>query len=176
MIRAIRFARIALRIARATKVRIFRFLNQDLSRRKWETPGLPSLNLRFEPWVWCQEVSEYGFVYGSKRWKSQFSVDSQLRTQLRKPPPQSYSKGKFFVRVRFGGFRVRLRRLSEYGPVACLVERPTWETRAEQYSDTILWWTNPARPKHWQQFFRKIRAPIKNRHSPPPKNPKSPPP
>ena len=29
-------------------------------------------------------VSEYGLVYGSKRWKSQFSVYSQLRTQLRK--------------------------------------------------------------------------------------------
>ena len=31
------------------------------------------------------------------------------------------------------GFRVRLRRLSEYGSVACLIER-----RAEQYSDTVL--------------------------------------
>ena len=29
-------------------------------------------------------VSEYGFVYGTKLWKSQFLVDSQLRTQLRK--------------------------------------------------------------------------------------------
>ena len=28
--------------------------------------------------------------------------------------------------------------LSEYGSVAYLVERPTWETRAEQYSDTVL--------------------------------------
>ena len=36
------------------------------------------------------------------------------------------------------GFRVRLRRLSEYGSVACLVERPTRETRTEQYSDTVL--------------------------------------
>ena len=36
------------------------------------------------------------------------------------------------------GFRVRLRRLSEYGSVAYLVERPTGETRAEQYSDTVL--------------------------------------
>ena len=78
-----------------------------------------------------QEVSEYGFVYGSKRQKSQFLVHSQLRTQLRKQPPQSSSKENFFVRV-------RLRRLSEYGSVACLVERPTWETRAEQYSDTTL--------------------------------------
>ena len=39
-----------------------------------------------------QEVSEHGFVYGSKRWKSQFSVDSQLRTQLTKQLPQSSSK------------------------------------------------------------------------------------
>ena len=36
-------------------------------------------------------------------------------------------------------FRVRLRRLSEYGSVAYLVERPTWETRAEQYSDIVLY-------------------------------------
>ena len=36
------------------------------------------------------------------------------------------------------GFRVRLRRLSEYGSVAYLLERPTRETQAEQYSDTIL--------------------------------------
>ena len=36
------------------------------------------------------------------------------------------------------GFRVRLRRLSEYGSVAYLVERPIWETRTEQYSDTVL--------------------------------------
>ena len=36
------------------------------------------------------------------------------------------------------GFRVRLRGLSEYGSVAYLVERPTWETQAEQYSDTVL--------------------------------------
>ena len=36
------------------------------------------------------------------------------------------------------GLRVRLRRLSEYGSVAYLVERPTRETQAEQYSDTVL--------------------------------------
>ena len=30
-------------------------------------------------------------------------MDSQLRAQLRKQPPQSSSKGNFFVRVRFGG-------------------------------------------------------------------------
>ena len=31
-----------------------------------------------------------------------------------------------------------MRRLSEYGSVAFLVERPTRERRAEQYSDTVL--------------------------------------
>ena len=31
-----------------------------------------------------------------------------------------------------------MRRLSEYGSVAYLVETPTRETRAEQYSDTVL--------------------------------------
>ena len=36
------------------------------------------------------------------------------------------------------GFRIRLRGLSEYGSVAYSVERPARETRAEQYSDTIL--------------------------------------
>ena len=36
------------------------------------------------------------------------------------------------------GFRVRLRRLSEYGSVAYLVERPTRETQAEQYLETVL--------------------------------------
>ena len=35
------------------------------------------------------------------------------------------------------GFRVRLTRLSEYISVAYLVERPTRETQAEQYSDTV---------------------------------------
>ena len=35
-------------------------------------------------------------------------------------------------------FRVRLIRLSEYGSVAYLVERPTLETRTEQYSDAVL--------------------------------------
>ena len=65
-------------------------------------------------------------------------MGSQLRTQLTKQPPQNSSKENFFVRVGSEGFQVRLRRLSEYGSVAYLVERPTRETRAEQYSDTIL--------------------------------------
>ena len=36
------------------------------------------------------------------------------------------------------GFRVQSRRLSKYGSVACLVERPTRETLTEQCSDTVL--------------------------------------
>ena len=35
-------------------------------------------------------------------------------------------------------FRVRLRRFSENGSVAYLVERPTRETRTKQYSDIVL--------------------------------------
>ena len=33
--------------------------------------------------------------------------------------------------------------LSEYGSVAYLVERPTLETQAEQYSDTVLFFPSP---------------------------------
>ena len=58
-----------------------------------------------------------------------------MRTQLTKQLPRSSSKGNFFGSE---GFRVRLRRLSEYGSVAYLVERPTRETQAEQYSDNAL--------------------------------------
>ena len=36
------------------------------------------------------------------------------------------------------GFRVRLMRLSEYGSVLLPLLRPTRETQAEQYSDTVL--------------------------------------
>ena len=39
---------------------------------------------------------------GSKRRKSQSSVDSRLRTQLTKQQPQALLRGNFFVRVRFG--------------------------------------------------------------------------
>ena len=81
-----------------------------------------------------QEVSEYVFVYGSKRWKPQLSVDSQLRTQLTKQPPQSSSKENFFVRVRFGGVpstveevvRVRL---------CCLL---SWKTNTGNTGRTVL--------------------------------------
>ena len=50
-------------------------------------------------------------------------------------------------------FQVRLRRLSEYGSVACLVERPTRETRAEQYSDTVLQQHQPRNPKFAPRTF-----------------------
>ena len=76
-------------------------------------------------------MSKYGFVHGSKQWKSQVLVDSQLRTQLTKPLSRSSSMGNFFVRV-------RSKRLSEYGSIAYSVERPTRETKAEQYSDIVL--------------------------------------
>ena len=62
-------------------------------------------------------------------------VGSDLGTQLTKQSPQSSCN---FVRVRFRGFQVRLRRLSEYGSVAYFVERLTWETQAEQYLGTGL--------------------------------------
>ena len=45
----------------------------------------PCENYKNQKWHFRnQAMSEYGFVYGSKLWKCQFSVDSQLRTQLRK--------------------------------------------------------------------------------------------
>ena len=83
-------------------------------------------------------MSECGFVYGSKRWNSQFSVDSQVRTQLTKQPPRSSFKGISLSEHGSEGFRVRLKRLSEYGSVAYLAERPTRERQAEQHSDTVL--------------------------------------
>ena len=71
--------------------------------------------------------------------ESQFSVDSQLRTQLRKQTASKlFLRGIAWSEYGSEGFRSRLRRLSEYGSVAYLVERPTRETRAEQYSDTVL--------------------------------------
>ena len=59
-------------------------------------------------------------------------VTGDTRVSLVKVLPNSLSE--------YGseGFRVRLRRLSEYGSVAYLVERPTRETQVEQYSDNAL--------------------------------------
>ena len=48
------------------------------------------------------------------------------------------------------GFRVRLRWSSEYGSVAYLVERPTRETWAEQYLDTVL--IKCLKSRHWSPF------------------------
>ena len=85
--------------------------------------------LRFNIAMWnaacnskCQEVSEHGFMNGSWQWKSHFSVDSQLKAQLTKQPPQNSNKGISLSKYGSKGFRVRLRRLSEYGSVACSVE------------------------------------------------------
>ena len=51
-----------------------------------------------------QEVSEYGFVCGSKLWKCRFSVDCQLGSQLTKQPVALYRA----MRLRFGyGFESR---------------------------------------------------------------------
>ena len=47
------------------------------------------------------------------------------------------------------GLLVRLRRLSEYGCVAYLVERPTRETQAEQYSNTALFLCQELRLRHF---------------------------
>ena len=146
-------------------------------------------------------MSEYCFVYGSKRWMSQFPVDSHpdlpilgffrfprsfrfavflafvvhfcslfqgfqgfcreeilvffggsslfspkqqglegqgVENPTKKQFLQSSSEGISLSKYSSEVFRVRLRRLSEYGSVAYLVERPTWKTRTEQYSDTAL--------------------------------------
>ena len=60
-----------------------------------------------------------------------------MRTQLRKQTASKLLQGEFLCPTEYSseGFRVRL---SECGSVAYLTERPTRETRAEQYSDTVL--------------------------------------
>ena len=83
---------------------------------------------------WNQELSKYGSVYSSKWWKSQFSVDSQLRTQLTKQPPQSSSKGNFFVRVLFGGLPSTVEEVVRVR-FCCL---PSWETNTRNTSQTVL--------------------------------------
>ena len=81
-----------------------------------------------------QDVSEYGFGYGSKRWKSQISMDSQLRTQRRKQPPQSFSKGNFFVRVRFGGVPSTVEEVVRVR-FCCLL---SWKTNTGNTGRTVL--------------------------------------
>ena len=57
-------------------------LQKDIARKTaFECQGLANA---FFISVLNLTESEYGFLYGSKRWKSQFWVDSQLKTQLRK--------------------------------------------------------------------------------------------
>ena len=62
----------------------------------------------------------------------------QVENPTKQPPRSSSLRGMSLSEYGSEGFRARLRRLSEYGSVAYLVERPTWETPAEQYSDTVL--------------------------------------
>ena len=90
-----------------------------------------------QPYGGCgppQEVSEYGFGYGSKRWTSQFFVDSQLRTQRRKQPHQSSSKGNFFARVRFGGVLSTVEEVVRV-PFCCLL---SWKTNTGNTGRTVL--------------------------------------
>ena len=69
------------------------------------------------------------------------------RAQLtRQPHHKGLLKGISLSEYGLEGFQVRLRRLSEYGSVAYLVERPTRETQAEQYSDTVLSEDRPRLP------------------------------
>ena len=74
-----------------------------------------------------------------------------LRAQLTKQPPQSSSKGIFFVRVWFEELpsTVAVAEVVRDGSVAWryLVERPTQETRAEQYSDTVLLLSGKSAPQ-----------------------------
>ena len=49
-----------------------------------------------------------------------------------------FIKGNSLSEYGSESFWVRLRRLSEHGSVACLVERPAREEQAEQCSDTVL--------------------------------------
>ena len=92
-----------------------------------ETPGLASggVRVRFRVRFQMMKVPLFGG----------FPVEN---------PTNKATASKLFLKAislsEYGseGFRVRLRSLSEYGSVAYLLERPTRETRTEQYSDTVL--------------------------------------
>ena len=58
-------------------------------------------------------------------------VDSTLGAQLARQLSQGFAKGMSLSEHDSEG-------LCESGSVAYSVERPTWETQAEQYSDTVL--------------------------------------
>ena len=60
------------------------------------------------------------FFGGIPSWKPNYS---------KQPPQMLLHKGITLSEYGSEGFRVRLRRLSEYGFLAYFVERPTWETR-----------------------------------------------
>ena len=90
-------------------------------------------------------------IFGGFPVESPTNTANRLRALLRGISLSEYSSERF---------RVRLRRLSEYGSVACLVERPPWETLAEQYSDTVLFW-------------RKQKRSDPEIHAPPPQNRRS---
>ena len=89
-----------------------------------------------------------------------------------KEPPQSFSKGISFSEYGSEGFRLRLRRLYEYGSVAYLVERPTWRTQAEQYSDTVLLLQRSSvlklggcQPPSWELSQKSSRKPFRESDS-----------
>ena len=78
----------------------------------------------------------YIFVYC---FSCRYLVELGLR-QLGLPVPNNslnFERGISLSQSGSEGFRVRLSRLSEYSSVAYIVERPTLETQAEQYSDTV---------------------------------------
>ena len=87
------------------------FPHREIGGKRWrEMVALNSVPVWFSLTLFklnfmmvTQEVSEYVFVYGSQLRKCQFSVDSYLKTQRTRQPPQSSSKRNLFVRVRFGG-------------------------------------------------------------------------
>ena len=86
-----------------------------------------------------QEVSELRFLVQFQAVKVPIFGGFPVENPTQKATTSKLFKGEFLCpsTVR-RGFQLRLTRLSEHGSVACLVERPTWETQAEQYSDTIL--------------------------------------
>ena len=105
-----------------------------------------------------QGIARYGGGYLSDCVRVRFPVRFQaVKIQIFggfpvENPTKKANRLKALLRVislsEYGSeaFRVRLRGLSEYGSVACLVERPTRETQAEQYSDTVL-------ISHWAAKF-----------------------
>ena len=137
-----------------------------------------SLKKRF---VFNSRPLEYGFMYGSKRWKSQFAVDSQLRTQLAKQLRWSSSKiqgGNFFVQVRFRGVPGTVEEVVRVR-CCCLL---CWKTNTENTSQTVLGhrpnlaWKIQAWPSdrqsphvHKSKIGTSTPPPFQRTHDPPPK-------